>query len=498
MNALLVALFQSFPFVVVIAAAALFVVYAGVTLGKPRFLVYPYLALLFTITGSTFGLLEATSPSIWGRGSGVLYFSFILWLLLAASVWARLSMALAKLEPPPCSLYGWIIAWLTLLVAHTLVAAFLGVPIKDALSPMGFSNFIWMGCLIVLLLAAFRSQEELTELSNFIVLVALGRAIFGLIRWAAFGGDPANAYANRTGVLIKLTFFDINESLLFMIALTICVIRLFKDDSSTRSRIWTVIFWLTAIAAIACIVLSFRRTAWVGLLLGGLVVLTQLPARRRAALFLVVAPGVLAAMAYGAWKRLSQTKGAGGLEAFFFDIQTNTMGADSQRTLELKFAFGDFLSSPIWGIGSWGRYTGHQMISWQNGDFPGGFVHSGLVHTAFKSGLIGLILLAGMYISYIRFVRRSLPSVAQPTLPLFVAGVAGIAFMLPDMMIGTPIPQVRTMQMLAFCFALPYLAHGVPSNHRITKQARSAFPMARRTRPWTAAPLPLSPSEAST
>ena len=96
MNALLVALFQSFPFVVVIVAAVLFVLYAGVTLGKPRFLVYPYLALLFTITGSTFGLLEATSPSIWGRGSGVLYFSLVLWLLLAASVWARLSIALAK------------------------------------------------------------------------------------------------------------------------------------------------------------------------------------------------------------------------------------------------------------------------------------------------------------------------------------------------------------------------------------------------------------------
>jgi hypothetical protein len=39
--------------------------------------------------------------------------------------------------------------------------------------------------------------------------------------------------------------------------------------------------------------------------------------------------------------------------------------------------------------------------------------------------------------------------------------VAGLAFMIPDFLIGTPFPQVRTSQMLAICLALPYLAMAV-------------------------------------
>ena len=46
-------------------------------------------------------------------------------------------------------------------------------------------------------------------------------------------------------------------------------------------------------------------------------------------------------------------------------------------------------------------------------------------------------------------------------LGLGTAGVAGLAFMIPDFLIGTPFPQVRTSQMLAICMALPYLAMAV-------------------------------------
>jgi hypothetical protein len=33
--------------------------------------------------------------------------------------------------------------------------------------------------------------------------------------------------------------------------------------------------------------------------------------------------------------------------------------------------------------------------------------------------------------------------------------------MLPDLLVGTPFPQVRTTQMLAICLALPYVAMAV-------------------------------------
>jgi len=54
--------------------------------------------------------------------------------------------------------------------------------------------------------------------------------------------------------------------------------------------------------------------------------------------------------------------------------------------------------------------------------------------------------------------RRALRSLPPELLGLGTAGVAALAFMIPDVLIGTPFPQVRTTQMLAIALALPYVA----------------------------------------
>jgi hypothetical protein len=60
------------------------------------------------------------------------------------------------------------------------------------------------------------------------------------------------------------------------------------------------------------------------------------------------------------------------------------------------------------------------------------------------------------------FARRALRTLPPELLGLATAGVAGLAFMLPDLLVGTPFPQVRTTQMLAICLALPYVAMARP------------------------------------
>jgi hypothetical protein len=412
--------------------------------------------------------------SIYSRGSGMLFFSLLLWYVLGAWICARVAASFQRYPTPACNLRPWFAAWFVLLAAHVGVGMVSGVTVAEALSPQGFSNIVWMAPLISLILLSFRTREQVLELTHFILLVGLGRALFGLVRWAAFGGDANNVYANMNAIKIRLTFFDINDSLVCTIAFAIAAVHLFQTHKTERPKFWRGIEWMTLVSTALCIVLSYRRSAWIGFLLAFIVILMRFPVKRRVQVMTAGLPVVGAGLAYVAMQRLTQTKGAGtGLSGLVYDMQSRRFGPESERVMELKFALGDFLSSPIAGIGSWGRYTGYQYISWQNNPDGGLFLHSGVLHIALKSGLVGTALLFGTIIAFVLFARRALKSLPPELLGIGTAGVAGIAFMIPDLLIGTPFPQVRTTQMLAFSLALPYLAMAV------SKAAPSARPAAK-------------------
>lgn len=469
-------LFTSLPFIVVVLLAVLAVLGMGLGLVWPRLLVYPYLCIFFWMNSTSYGSLSVfASPGVYSRGSGMLFFPLVLWYVLGAWCCARVAAAFGQegghgigqgigrdrtqagttAGAPACNLRPWFWGWTVLLAAHAVAAFISGIPLKDALAPSGFSNIVWMGPLIGLMLLAFRTREHAVELARFIMLAGLGRALFGLARWAAFGGDPNNVYANRNAIHIRLTFFDINDSLLCMLAFAIAAVFLFQAAQVRRAALWRVLEWLTLAATAACIVLSYRRSAWFGFMLGFAVLLLRFPLRRRVQLVLGALPLVGSALAYAALRRLGQTRGGSGL---FYDMQSARFGPESERVLELKLVLDDILARPFTGIGSWGRYSGYEQISWQANPDGGLFLHSGVLHVALKCGLPGMALLAGTICAFVLAARRALRSLPPELLPLGTAGAAALAFMIPDVLIGTPFPQVRTTQMLAITMALPYVA----------------------------------------
>jgi hypothetical protein len=228
MYELLPYIYASLPFIVVALLALLSVVGIAVGMVQPRLLVYPYLAIFFLVNSTSYGNLSifSTGSGVYARGSGLLYFALVLWYMLGAWCCARLSNSFRKLGPaPPCNLRPWFLAWLLLLLGHVVVAVFLGKKLSDALAPSGFSNIVWMAPLVSLLLLTFRTRAQATELARFILLAGLGRALFGLGRWAVAGGDPNNVYANLNAIQIRLTFFDINDSLLCALAFSIAAVR---------------------------------------------------------------------------------------------------------------------------------------------------------------------------------------------------------------------------------------------------------------------------------
>jgi hypothetical protein len=474
LDPVLQAFFASLPFVVVVLLALLGVLAAGLGLVWPRLLVYPYLCVFFWITSTTYGSLAVfVTPGVYSRGSGLLFFPLVLWFMLGAWCCARVAAGFRRGMEPACNMLPWFWGWAALLAAHVAAAVLAGVPLKEVLAPSGFSNIVWMGPLIALLLLAFRTREEAAELAGLIMLAGLVRALFGLGRWAAFGGDPNNVYANMNAIRIRLTFFDINDSLLCMMACAVAAVTLFgprapvplpvsaeQPPPAAQHPLWRALAWLTLLATAACIVLSYRRSAWIGFMLGCIVVLLRFPPRRRVQLALAALPLAGGALGYAALRRLGQGRGGGegGLASLLYDMQSRRFGPESERVLELKLVLADILAKPFTGIGAWGRYTGYQQISWQANPDGGLFLHSGVLHVAMKSGLPGIVLLVGTIWAFVGVARRALGTLPPQLLGLGTAGVAGVAFMIPDVLIGTPFPQVRTTQMLALALALPYVA----------------------------------------
>lgn len=479
MNDLLVVFGYAFPFILAAGLAAGLVAIGASVLNAPRIAVYPFLAVMLLVTGNSYGALEATR-SIYSRGAGVLFFSLMSWALLVAWMWMKVANGFARQRAVECNLIVWFAAWVLLIFGNVLVGAVLGVPIEDSLSPSGLSNLIWMILLVLLLLNGFRTTHALKELSKFILLLGLGRALFGLVRWAAFGGDPANAYANRHGLHLKLTFFDINDNLTCCLALVLAVLHLAKRTDLAKEVFWRAVCWAVVVAAPLCIVLSFRRTAWIGVVLAGLFVLIFVPRFVRWLIVGLGAPVALIGIAYAASKRLSETKGATGLSSFFFEFQSSGIGPISARALELQLAWADIVKHPLLGLGTWGGYSGARLISWQEGA-GGTFLHSGVLHVAMKSGLVGTVILLGMLYAFGRFCWRRRQTLTAEQLPLFVAGAAGMLFLVPDLLIGTPIPQLRTMLMYGLCLGLPYVAAGAQTAASLqpaspVQLARSAAP----------------------
>lgn len=471
MNDLLVVFAYAVPFLIAAGLALGFVAVGASVLSAPRLAVYPFLAVMLLVTGNSYGALEATR-SIYSRGAGVLFFSLMSWALLCAWLWVKVANGFARERAAQCNLTAWFAAWVLLIIGNVLVGALLGVSIEDSLSPSGLSNLVWMILLVLLLLNGFRTTSTLKELSKFVLLLGLGRALFGLVRWAAFGGDPANAYANRHGLHLKLTFFDINDNLVCCLALVIAVLHLARRSDLAKDVFWRAICWAVVVVAPLCIVLSFRRTAWIGVVLAGMFVLIFVPRFVRWLIVGFGAPIALVGIAYAASKRLSETKGATGLSSFFFEFQSSGIGPISARALELQLAWADIVKHPLLGLGTWGGYSGARLISWQEGA-GGTFLHSGVLHVAMKSGLLGTLILFGMLFAFGSFCWRRRSSLTEEQIPLFVAGASGMLFMVPDLLIGTPIPQLRTMLMYGLCLALPYVAAGARQAGAVT----SARPM---------------------
>lgn len=330
---------------------------------------------------------------------------------------------------------------------------------KYALSTNGIINLVHACIFGALLLRTITSAKDLKNLEYLLIIAGTARGIFGLIRWAAFGGDPANVYENVEKIDIKLTFFEINDSMIAgaVAFYAIRKILLLWQELNLRDKS----FWLLiALIELATITLSYRRTAWSGMALTTIFLIFVLPAKQRGKIMLSLPFLAIPVLAIAAQRLTAVTKGTGRslIETFFYDIRSRSVfETESARTLELKLAWDTILEHPIFGTGIWGRYEGARSITWQYGEEAYSFIHSGILHLMLKTGFIGLAIFLVLLWQFIQFCYQSRRRLDDADKIFFDTSLAALIFIIPDLAIGTPIIQLRTMLLYAMFLVLPYI-----------------------------------------
>lgn len=479
---LLVLAYQAMPFVLAVVLALTLAGVGGAVLDRPLVPLLAYLALYAVFAQSDYGSLDVfLSNPIYARGSGQLFYPALLWFLLVMMGWAWIGRRFSGGVAPPATavqtaLWGWVL----LLLLHAAVALLVEVPLERALDSQGFAQMAWMLPLVVLLRWSGQRPEAAPWLLRGLVLAALGKAAFGLVRWAFFGGDPSNVYRNFDHIDVRLTYFDLCDSLVCLLGGVAAVTQL-TDPATRRATAWRLLCGLTLLLAVPCILLSYRRTAWGGLALA-VAALAWLSGRRwRWPLLLGVLPALLLVLAWVGAQRIGAQTRLGGASAWLFDLMGSRFGAESARVLELQLAWASFTDSPWVGLGAWGRYAYSHLIPWQTSVTAGNFLHSGVLHLALKTGVVGLLLLLALALAFGRECRRALRLDVPARRAVALVALCGVLFLLPDLFIGTPVPQLRTMQFWALCLGLPGLATAATASAarpvpQLAPRARSRVP----------------------
>ncbi len=428
----------------------------------PAVIALGFVAILCLFSSSTWGQLQEEN-TLYARGTGLLHFSLInllLWVACAAAAMRALAQPPLARAPAMSGTRApfarFLAAFAFLLAGHLVLGLMADQHVLQVLGYGGVLNVLNLLLFACLLVTALPTIGDGRRLLLLVLALAALRAAFGLVRYVAFGGDSANPYRNFESLDIRLVYFDICDNYIAALAAFCLAWLLFMPGVRlSLPRRALLMVWLAL--EIATVALSFRRSSLVGMAAMFVVLFWQLPWQRRLLLGGLGA-GAMAVAALTLMKERLQfsSSGTGLLSSLLYDVGPDR-GTDVSRFYELEAAARSLEGNWLFGLGSWGSFKGNEdILDYHFGKFD--FVHSGFGHLVLKSGLAGLALfialLACVLLHYLR-TRRHL----QGNRALLAdAGIAGLLFWMPTLLIGTPVIEFRTMLLLGLTLALPYLA----------------------------------------
>lgn len=449
-----------------VAALVLALGLVATVLVLPRFLLFALVACAIVFPSSpTDALGNSLLLNIYGKGGGYLFFSLyelgLIFLALAIPVLTAWRVGASEVRFRDHSVFDWrsyafwYFAYGLLFVCYAVIWA-VNEPNAWPLAfgRAGVINILFQGLLVAALVFHLRDADRRKLVFRWLSVVAVIVILWGLLRYVFLGGDPQGSYEDQTGGagLLKITYWDINYSIVGTMLAGVIIWMI-----STRSNLSNIQKAGLVILLLACLVdvaLSARRTAQIGLFLGLIFLIGVLPKGRRLFVILLLAL-VVPLVAYKVNQRITDNRSV--IEKIFKGTERKEFFVDSryERNYELRLALDEVRKSPIFGVGPAGQFNPPSSIGlgYHKGNY--GFIHSGLGHVLFKTGILGLGIFFGVFFTYFHFMRVAWRDAMGFDRELLVASMMGMICGLPNLFVGTPIIEIRSMVIMGVCLAIP-------------------------------------------
>lgn len=451
------------PIGVVVALTVLSIATLGVFMAYAKYGALLFFVLVLAFVNTSYGLQVedvASGFSVYTKGGRYLPFPIIQFYLYGLFMATWISNLFSRYQPLKQSGGTWALLFVLLFIGHFTVGLAEGEHWLLLISQRGLINVLHMAMVLYITATVMRKASDLSTFAKVFLAIAVYHGVFGLGRFLLFGGDPQNAYANYGDFNIKITYWDVNEGLIATVAAFYFAWRLSHEWARLSTGL-KLLFLACLVVELLGVILSFRRSNWFGLLAAGAFFLYwQPPGRRWVFFFLggaVLLPAILVLGTHRSQETLNKTN-LTLLERIAPDSsKAKSFTSKESRFFELYTAYQTFKDSPLLGVGMWGSFKvgmGSQLgLLYHQGRYD--FVHSGFGHVLLKSGLLGLMFFAGMLIAVWRYASRMRRWIPPDRLALFESFRAGIFFLIPTLLVGTPIPEFRTMIWLGLVLAIP-------------------------------------------
>lgn len=462
-------IFLTIPFLIAFSLGIGGVVGGFLAAARPILVLIPYLALILYFPNASYGLIDVEDHrNFYSRGMGYLFFPAINVMLLGMFLGTAFGRLLPSKVPSTDHNLSGITLWLPLLViVHLVIGLLFDEKWYWLLQPAAMLNFLNMAMLMFILLRGVRDERELRWLVVLVLVAAITRGGFGVARFVAMGGDPANYYANFQRIDVKLTFFDINDGL---IATVVCfgVAHFLLARWREVGTLMRVTGLLAIAMEIFIVAFSYRRTGLIGFGLAALLLISLQPPGRRLRLFALMAAVGVPGIIFVLERRLSTSFGGTTLERLFPDIvqRGGAVSLTTGRFAELYAAYLTMKENLFFGTGIWGQYRGQGIpeLLFHRGNF--GWMHSGIGHILLKTGIVGVALFGWACIGYLKFLVTSVKQLPPLGQAVCWASAGGFLFSVPNWLFGTPVIEFRTMQLFGLLMAMPYVVYRVYETQR--------------------------------